>query len=202
LNRKETIIKTATRLFAKKGFYKTSTIEIAEKAGVAHGTIFYHFKNKEGILYEIIKRSGDNYIEEIKAAVAHCKTGIEKIETILRFNDAFSVSHSQQLLIYLRDLPEQLTEKSSPIRSLMESIGNQVISVIYKSIKAGVKDNSITTDNAHDTAFLIYSLNFGLFHMKLISPMDVPDLKKCATDFCRNALSTSINSKTACKEPV
>jgi AcrR family transcriptional regulator len=70
LSRKEKIIATATHLFVKKRFSKTSTLEITEKAGVAHGTIFYHFKNNEGVIYEIIKRSGHNYIEEINTAVS------------------------------------------------------------------------------------------------------------------------------------
>ncbi|MFW6334422.1 MAG: TetR/AcrR family transcriptional regulator [Desulfosalsimonas sp.] len=68
MDKKTTIIETATRLFAHKGFSGTSTAEIAEKAGVAQGTLFYHFKNKQGIIREIFSRAGSIYLAELKKA--------------------------------------------------------------------------------------------------------------------------------------
>jgi len=189
LNRKEKIIKSASRLFADKGFDNTSTVEITEKAGVAHGTLFYHFKNKEGIIFEILKRGGEKYIEEINNAVNNCENGLEKIEAILRINDEFSRTHSRQLLIYLRDLPVQLAAEKSPIRELMKSVNSQTISVIKNSLIEGVKDKTIQASNPEETAYLLHCLIFGLTHKKLLSPLKIPDLIKCATKFCNNALT-------------
>ncbi|HMA67325.1 MAG TPA: helix-turn-helix domain-containing protein, partial [Desulfosalsimonadaceae bacterium] len=86
MDRKQAIIESATRLFAEKGFYNTSTPEIAEAAGVAHGTLFYHYTNKEGIILEIFRRAGTIYLEEMESAVAGRNTGMEKLEALLRFN--------------------------------------------------------------------------------------------------------------------
>ncbi len=47
------ILKSAMRLFAKKGFDATTTKELAEDAGVAEGTLFRHFTNKKAILIEV-----------------------------------------------------------------------------------------------------------------------------------------------------
>jgi AcrR family transcriptional regulator len=47
------ILKSAMRLFAKKGFDSTTTKELAEDAGVAEGTLFRHFTNKKAILVEV-----------------------------------------------------------------------------------------------------------------------------------------------------
>jgi AcrR family transcriptional regulator len=47
------ILKSAMRLFAKKGFDGTTTKELAEDAGVAEGTLFRHFTNKKAILIEV-----------------------------------------------------------------------------------------------------------------------------------------------------
>ncbi|NJM47254.1 MAG: TetR/AcrR family transcriptional regulator [Alkalinema sp. RU_4_3] len=47
------ILKSAMRLFAKKGFDGTTTKELAEDAGVAEGTLFRHFANKKAILIEV-----------------------------------------------------------------------------------------------------------------------------------------------------
>jgi len=47
---KENIINNAIRLFTKKGFVKVSTLEIAQKSQVAHGTIFFHFPKRSEII--------------------------------------------------------------------------------------------------------------------------------------------------------
>jgi AcrR family transcriptional regulator len=59
MTRKEAVIRAATELFARRGYSATPTSKIAQAAGVAEGTIFHHFKTKEGILVYLVtvKRS-------------------------------------------------------------------------------------------------------------------------------------------------
>ncbi|MGG6312771.1 TetR/AcrR family transcriptional regulator [Paenibacillus macerans] len=47
------ILEAATDIFSEKGFAATSTSEIAQKAGVAEGTIFKHYKTKKDLLLSI-----------------------------------------------------------------------------------------------------------------------------------------------------
>ena len=47
------ILEAATEIFAEKGYAATSTSEIAQKAGVAEGTIFRHYKTKKDLLLSI-----------------------------------------------------------------------------------------------------------------------------------------------------
>jgi len=47
------ILQAAGRLFASRGYDGTSTRDLAERAGVAEGTLFRHFPNKKAILIEI-----------------------------------------------------------------------------------------------------------------------------------------------------
>jgi AcrR family transcriptional regulator len=48
------IIKAAVETFSVKGFAASSTSEIAQKAGVAEGTIFRHYKTKKDLLISIV----------------------------------------------------------------------------------------------------------------------------------------------------
>lgn len=52
--KKELIIETALRLFAREGFDTTSTSKIAREAGVSEGLIFRHFTNKEGLMNAVL----------------------------------------------------------------------------------------------------------------------------------------------------
>ncbi|MEO3947363.1 TetR/AcrR family transcriptional regulator [Gorillibacterium sp. CAU 1737] len=47
------ILEAATEIFSQKGYEATSTSEIAQKAGVAEGTIFRHYKTKRDLLLSI-----------------------------------------------------------------------------------------------------------------------------------------------------
>jgi len=53
--RREQILYAALKLIAKKGFRATTTEEIAAKAGLTKGAVYFHFKNKEEVLYQLLK---------------------------------------------------------------------------------------------------------------------------------------------------
>src|SRR5450759_1628100 len=57
--RRESIIEAVTAAFADKGFYGTTTRELAKAAGVSEALLFKHFPNKEA-LYNAILISGAN----------------------------------------------------------------------------------------------------------------------------------------------
>jgi AcrR family transcriptional regulator len=47
---RETILRTARRLFAENGYEATRTRDIADAAGIANGTLFNYFQTKEAIV--------------------------------------------------------------------------------------------------------------------------------------------------------
>lgn len=51
---KEKILETALKLFCEKGYYRTTTNEIARVAGVSIGSLYSYFKDKDTILMEIL----------------------------------------------------------------------------------------------------------------------------------------------------
>lgn len=60
--RKKQFLRVALNEFIEKGYYGTSTREIARKADVSSGLMFHYFKDKESIYLELIKIG----IEEMK----------------------------------------------------------------------------------------------------------------------------------------
>lgn len=58
--RKKQILECAKKLFASNGYYQTQISDIQKAAGVARGTIYQYFKNKDDIFASIIE---DLFIE-------------------------------------------------------------------------------------------------------------------------------------------
>ncbi len=53
--RRQQLLKSAQRLFVRKGFRATTMEEIARSAGLTKGALYYHFENKEHVFLELLK---------------------------------------------------------------------------------------------------------------------------------------------------
>ncbi|TYP79603.1 TetR/AcrR family transcriptional regulator [Paenibacillus methanolicus] len=105
------IVESAVEVFAEKGFAASSTSEIAQRAGVAEGTIFRHYKTKKDLLLSIVtpgivKLLAPFLLREFKNVL---QTGYDSYEQFLRaFIDnriAFVEENASMLKIVLQELP-------------------------------------------------------------------------------------------------
>lgn len=71
---REVILDAAAERFSQKGFHATSIDEIAAAAGVAKGSIYYHFAGKDDILVTIVE-DGCRYILQAATASAAADAG-------------------------------------------------------------------------------------------------------------------------------
>ena len=65
-DKRERILAGALKAFARKGFYNTKVSEIASEAGVADGTIYLYFKNKDDLLICLFEDRMEWIIERLK----------------------------------------------------------------------------------------------------------------------------------------
>lgn len=66
------ILDTALKLFCEKGYYNTTTNEIAKEAGISIGSLYSYFKDKDTIFQEILESYHQNFLsffEHIKSDI-------------------------------------------------------------------------------------------------------------------------------------
>lgn len=66
--RREQIVAAAVELFSKQGYYKTTILEIARKAGISVGLIYQYARTKEDVLFLTLMSVLDSYKREIPSA--------------------------------------------------------------------------------------------------------------------------------------
>ena len=67
------IFECAIDLFLKKGFQETRVTEIARKAGVARGLLYYYFPGKEDILASFLREGLEEFLSRERAEVKGLK---------------------------------------------------------------------------------------------------------------------------------
>lgn len=72
-DKRERILKGALSAFAKKGFYNTKVSEIASEAGVADGTIYLYFKNKDDLLISLFEDRMEWIIARLRSELSAVK---------------------------------------------------------------------------------------------------------------------------------
>ncbi len=66
LARKNQILEAATTVFAEKGFQRATIKDIAKVAGIADGTIYNYFQNKNAILFGLMDRLNETESRELQ----------------------------------------------------------------------------------------------------------------------------------------
>jgi AcrR family transcriptional regulator len=72
------IIEAAVQEFARRGFAATRLEDVAERAGVTKGTIYFYFKDKEDLFKAAARSSLEPALNEIEALGAHFKGSAEE----------------------------------------------------------------------------------------------------------------------------
>ena len=74
------IIEAATKVFAKNGFYQSKISQIAKEAGVADGTIYIYFENKDDILISLFEEQMKAVLDNMAHQVSAIDDPAEKLE--------------------------------------------------------------------------------------------------------------------------
>jgi AcrR family transcriptional regulator len=69
VSKQEQIQATALRLFVADGFHGTPTAKIAAEAGVANGTLFYHYKTKDDLVVALYNKIKDEHANNVQAFI-------------------------------------------------------------------------------------------------------------------------------------
>lgn len=82
-NRREEIVSAAIDLFYQYGYQKASIRDICRKVGITQAALYYHFQNKEELLYTIINKFSNNLFFILKSCFTEDKEPIEKLRNAI-----------------------------------------------------------------------------------------------------------------------
>lgn len=85
-DKREAILKAATQVFARNGFFQSQVADIARAAGVAAGTVYLYFRSKDDLLVSLFERTMREAIAEGKAVLQGVADPRERLTHIARLH--------------------------------------------------------------------------------------------------------------------
>lgn len=86
------ILEIARKQFFKKGFAATSINTVVDAANVTKPTVYYHFKNKEGLFAALVEDAYEQAREQRRQAVDESARAAEQIFQAIRADFAFCLA--------------------------------------------------------------------------------------------------------------
>jgi TetR/AcrR family fatty acid metabolism transcriptional regulator len=83
-DKREAIMRAATKVFARSGYFNSKVADVAREAGVADGTVYLYFKSKEEILRSIFERNTSEAVRTGREQLAKIADPREKLRRIAR----------------------------------------------------------------------------------------------------------------------
>lgn len=136
------IIRAATKVFAKKGFFNARISDIAKEAKVADGTIYLYFNNKYDMLLSVFEEKIGKLVEQINSH-------LEKEEDPRRMLEIFIANHLREMKKN-KNLAEviqiELRQTNKMIRDYRNNKFSEYLNIISTIIKRGQAQNVFRQD--------------------------------------------------------
>ena len=135
----QAILDAATTAFAEYGYFSCQVSKIAKLAGIADGTIYLYFKNKEDILVSLFTERMGQFINEIRQATEKYGTTQERLLCIIRTHLRY-MQENRSLAIVTQI---ELRQSNPEIREAISGPLREYFHLIEQVLTEGVKKEEI-----------------------------------------------------------
>ncbi|KYG91586.1 TetR/AcrR family transcriptional regulator [Metasolibacillus sp. FSL H7-0170] len=128
------IIDAAVIAIAENGYHQAQVSKIAKQAGVADGTIYLYFKNKEDILISVFQEKMVVFVENLQEILKSGETSSEKLCRMIESH--FSVLASDHHLATVTQL--ELRQSNKEIRLKINAILKEYLKLLDEILIEGM----------------------------------------------------------------
>jgi TetR/AcrR family transcriptional regulator, cholesterol catabolism regulator len=176
--RKPEIYRTVARLFARNGYERTSIRDITSELGMSKSSLYYYFKSKEELLFNLANDCMDDALEVLEEIIASDIPPDEKIGRLFRFYASFFVSDNDRLTL----LVTELQSLGAPLRKILLEKERRYVSLL-RSVLTDLDSQGVLKEIHPTVAVFAF---FGMVHYtyKWYDPNGPISPRELADGFC------------------
>ena len=129
-------------MFARQGFYQSTVAQIAGEAGVADGTIYLYFKNKDDILVQFFNYRTKQVFDRFRAVVNQSASSHDKLRSLIRCHLTEFQRDRNMAVVYQVETHQNSRLAETQIREMSQMYQDLVSEIV----ETGQQEDSIRKD--------------------------------------------------------
>jgi TetR/AcrR family fatty acid metabolism transcriptional regulator len=133
------ILEAAIKVFAEQGFFQSTIAQIAKEAGVADGTIYLYFKNKDDILVQFFDYKAKQVFDGFREEVNRAESAVDKLRNLVRRHLAEFQRDRNMAILYQFE-----THQSSRLaEEQIKEMSNMYLDIVAEIMEQGQQEGLI-----------------------------------------------------------
>lgn len=133
----DAIIEAAVKVIASNGYHNAKVSQIAKEAGVADGTIYLYFKNKEDVLVSMFNERISRFVENVRTRLETIDRSDDKLRELIRMHFAFLTNDRDMAVVTQIELRQSDHASRVEIGKIVKSYLNIMDDIISEGIQKG-----------------------------------------------------------------
>lgn len=150
------IFEAAIKVFSSNGYESATMDEVASKAGVAKGTLYYHFKSKEELFYFVVQSGIDLISNEVSKAIEEVDDPVEKMKVVARLQLKYVYTNKDLFRVIMAHIWGN-KERHEEIRGQMKSL----IDLTSKTLSGITKDSNKDNEDSDILSYCFIGILFS-----------------------------------------
>lgn len=187
---KRRIFNTAVQIFAEKGYDNASIEEITAIAGVAKGSLYYHFEKKEDIFDMLLEEGLKLLRNNIEIKTKECTTALEKIKAIILVQIKVTVKYEAFLNVVFSQIWGEEVKNQKCKRAVFE-----YIQIIERVIEEGIRSGEFYDGDVEALASGIFGITCSslIYRLKKNRTVNIDDVYEGFINTVVRGLSKKMN---------
>ncbi len=136
------ILEAAIKIFAENGFFQSTIAQIAKEAGVADGTIYLYFKNKDDILVQFFNYKTKQVFGRFREEVDKAEGAIDKLQNLIRRHLQEFQADPNMAILYQSETHQRTRMVEDQIREMSD----MYLDIVTEIVEQGQAQGSIRKD--------------------------------------------------------
>jgi AcrR family transcriptional regulator len=157
------ILESARDVFFRDSFMQANLDEVAEKAGVAKGTLYRYFESKAELYVAVLAHNGAIFEEKMRETLDESLAAPEQVRRTARFyfdhyvgnRDYFQIFWAIENQPVIGDLPQSVVDEVS-------KLWERCLTIIAGTIQRGIDEGAFRACDAWEVANLLWTVGNGL----------------------------------------
>ena len=131
------ILASATALFAKQGYMRTSISELADACQLSRGALYHYFESKEAILLEILDTHVRRMMADVEQAMSQHQQTVDQFRAAIGAIVVLNARSSDEQRLILNDLTFLAPEEQQTIKNLERKLVETISDLLVKLDREG-----------------------------------------------------------------